>query len=77
MVWLCITKIWSKSKILLYGYRHFAIWPCRFIVYRKADDIYQDISEDVETRFDTSSYEWDRPLPKGKNEKVIGTMKDE
>ena len=34
-------------------------------------------AEDVETRFDTSNYELDRPLPKGKNKKVIGLMKDE
>ena len=33
--------------------------------------------EDVETRFDTSNFERDRPLPKGKNKKVIGLMKDE
>ena len=39
--------------------------------------IYKDIAEDVETRFDTSNYELDRPLPKGKNKKVIGLMKDE
>ena len=38
-----------------------------FIVYIKTDDIYKDIGEDVETRFDTSNYELDRPLPKGKN----------
>ena len=37
-----------------------------FIVYLKADDIYKDIPEDVGTRFHTSSYELDRPLPKGK-----------
>ena len=48
-----------------------------FIVYIKTDDIYKDIAEDVETRFDTSNYELDRPLPKGKNKKVIGLMKDE
>ena len=48
-----------------------------FIAYIKADDIYKDIAEDVETRFDTSNYELDRPLPKGKNRKVIGLMKDE
>ena len=36
------------------------------IVYIKTDDIYKDIAEDVETRFDTSSYELHRPLPKGK-----------
>ena len=40
-----------------------------FIVYIKTDDIYKDIAEDVETRFDTSNYELDRPLPKGKNKK--------
>ena len=48
-----------------------------FIVYIKTEDIYKDIAEDVETRFDTSNYELDRPLPKGKNKKVIGLMKDE
>ena len=48
-----------------------------FIVYIKADDIYKDIAEDVETRFDTSNYELDRPLPKWKNKKVIELIKDE
>ena len=43
----------------------------RFIVYIKADDIYKNIAEDVETRFDSSIYELecnsiDRPLPNGK-----------
>ena len=28
-----------------------------FIVYIKTNDIYKDIAEDVETRFDTSHYE--------------------
>ena len=35
-----------------------------FIVYIKIDDIYKGITEDVETRFDTSDYELDRPLLK-------------
>ena len=48
-----------------------------FILYIKADDIYKEITENIEERFDTSNYELDRPLPKGKNEKVIGLMKDE
>ena len=48
-----------------------------FIVHVKTDDIYKDIVEDVETRFNTSNLETDRPLPKGKNKKVIGIMKDE
>ena len=47
-----------------------------FIIYIKTDDIYKDIAEDVETRFDTSNYELDRPLPKRKKKKVIGSMKD-
>ena len=42
-----------------------------FIVYIKTDDIYNDIAEDAETRFDTSN------LPKGKNKKVIRLMKEE
>ena len=37
------------------------------IVHVKTDDIFKDIAEDVETRFDTSNFEIDRPLPKGKN----------
>ena len=48
-----------------------------FIVHVKTDDIYKDIAEDVETRFDTSKFEIDRLVPKGKNKKVIGLMKDE
>ena len=48
-----------------------------FIVSIKTDDIYKDIAEDIETRFDTSNYEIDRPLPKGKIKKVIGLMTDE
>ena len=43
----------------------------------KTEDFYKDISEDVEARFDTSEYEPSRPLPIGKNKKVIGLMKDE
>ena len=48
LVW-CKTKIWQKSKILLYGYRH------SFIVYIKADDVYKDIAKNFEARFDTSN----------------------
>ena len=46
-----------------------------FIVYIKTDDIYQDTAEDVETRYDTSNYEIDRPLLKGKNKKIIRLIK--
>ena len=45
----------------------------------KTEDFYADIADDVETRFETSGYPSDgsRPLPVGKNKKVIGLMKDE
>ena len=49
---------------MLYGYRN-------VIVYIKEEDICKDIEEDVETRFDTSNYALDRPLPKEKSKKVI------
>ena len=39
------------------------------IVHIKTDDIYKDISENVETRFNTSNYELDRSLTKGKDKK--------
>ena len=42
------------------------------IVYIKRDEI-----KDVKTRFDTSNYELDRPLLKGKIKKVIRLMKYE
>ena len=48
-----------------------------FIMNIKTEDFYKDIANDVEKRFDTSNYECDRPLPTGKNKKVIGLMKDE
>ena len=78
------------SKILMYEFWYEYVKPkygekaklCymdidSFIVYIKTDDIYKDIAEDVETRFDTSNYALDRPLPKGNNKNVIGLMKDE
>ena len=48
-----------------------------FIMHIKTEDFYKDIANDVEKRFDTSNYEVNRPLPTGKNKKVIGLMKDE
>ena len=48
-----------------------------FVMNIKTNDFYKDISSDVENRFDTSNYEVNRPLPMGKNKKVIGLMKDE
>ena len=41
------------------------------------EDFYADIADDVPTRFGTSGYCANRPLPIGMNKKVIGLMKDE
>ena len=67
-------SILELSKILMYEFSHDYVKP----KYGKKDDIYKDIAKDVETRFDTSSYELEytsieRPLSKEK----IGLMKDE
>ena len=49
-----------------------------FTIHIKTKDFYKDNANNVvEIMFDTSNYEVSRPLPKGKNEKVIGFMKDE
>ena len=48
------------------------------LVYKiRTEDFYKDISEAVEARFDMSGYIPDRPLPIGKNNKVIRMMKYE
>ena len=47
-------------------------------VYRiETEDFYEDIAKYVSTRFDTSGYCKDRPLPVGLNKKIIGLMKNE
>ena len=48
-----------------------------FIMHIKTEDFYKDIADDVEKRFDTSNYEVNRPLPTGKNKKVIVLIEDE
>ena len=48
-----------------------------FVMNIKMSDFYKDIANDVECKFDTSNYQVDRPLPAGKNKKIIGLMKDE
>ena len=54
--------------------KNFVTW---IIIHIKIEDIYKDITNDVEKRFDTSNYEVNRPLPTEKNKKIIGLMKDE
>ena len=48
-----------------------------FVVNIKTKDFYKDISQDVNKRFHTSNYTFDRPLPTEINKEVIGLMKDE
>ena len=43
----------------------------------ETEDFYADIADDVPTRFDTSGYCPNHPLPIGLNKKVIGLIKDE
>ena len=83
-------SILKPSKTLMYEFWYDYVKPkyCEkaklcyidtdsFIVYIKTDDIYKDIAKTVETRFDTSNYQLDRPLFKEKNKKLIGLMKGE
>ena len=79
---LCKTAMynfWYDYVKPKYGYnaKVFYMDKDSFIVHVKTGYIYEYIAEDVETRSDTSNFEIDRPLPKGKNKKVIRLMKDE
>ena len=81
--------ILDLSKLIMYEFHYDHMLPkyreriklCymdtdSFVYDINTEDFYKDIAGDVETRFDTSGY-CDRPLPIGKNKKVIGLMKDE
>ena len=83
-------SILEISKTLLYEFWHDYMKPKydnnvklsymdteRFIMDIKTNDFYKDIANDAECKFDTSNYEVNKPLPMGKNKKVIGLMKDE
>ena len=83
-------SILDISKILMYEFWYDYLKPkyndnvtlCymdtdSFVMNIKTNDFYEDIANDVEKRFDTSNYEVNRPLPTGRNKKVIGLMKDE
>ena len=50
-----------------------------FLIYIKTEDFHKDIANDVERWFDTCEFDENdkRPLPIGKNKKVIGLFKDE
>ena len=69
-----IYDFWYNQLKPKYGRKVKLCYRDSFIVHVKTDYIYKDIAKDVETRFDTSNYEIDRLLPKGKNKKVIRLM---
>ena len=46
-------------------------------LYSKFENSTKGIIEDVETRLDTSNYELNGSLQKGRNKKVIGIIKNE
>ena len=72
-------SILDISKILMYEFWYDYMKPkygnneklCYYA------DVYKDIANDGEKRFDNSNYEVNRPLPTRKNKNVIGLMKDE
>ena len=83
-------SILDISKILMYEFWYDYMKPKHgnnvklcymdtdsFKINIETEDFYKDIANDVEKRFDTSNYEVHRPLPTGKDKKVIGLMKDE
>ena len=47
------------------------------LMYIQTKDVYKEIETDIEERFNTSNYEINRSLSKGKNKEVIVLMKDE
>ena len=84
--------ILDLSKMLMYKFHYDYMRPrygskvnlCymdtdSFVYEIEKEDFYRDIAKDVEKRFDKSGYSRDvnRPLPIGKNKKLIGLMKDE
>ena len=85
-------SILDISKMLMYEFWYVYLKPkygnkvklCytdtdSFMIHIITEDFFGDISNDVEKWYDTSNYDENdkRPLPIGKNKKVIGLFKDE
>ena len=62
-----------------YGDRAKLCYTDTIVICIKTKDFYKDIANDVDRWFDASNYDVndERPLPVGKNKKVIGLFKDE
>ena len=65
MVLLCETEIWTKSKTVLHWYRQ------SYGQRKTGGKVIPEVERGL------TNYELKRQLPKGKNKKVIGLMKDE
>ena len=83
-------SILDLNKIAMYEFWYDYIKPkygenAKFVIWIKTtslsmqiqDILTKDIVKAVDKRFDTSSFEIGRPLPLGKNKKVIALIKDE
>ena len=74
-------SILDLNKTVIYGFLYDYVKPkygenekifhmdMESFILVKTDHTYKDITEDVETKFNTSNFELDRPLPKLKNKK--------
>ena len=71
----CVNSEFAYGKLKI----HWNSTEVRIVYHIKKEDFYADIASDVALRFDTSGYDKAdvRPLPIGKNKKVIRVMKDE
>lgn len=69
-VWLSRKQVWWDGKS---SYTD----TDSFIVHVKPEKVYSDFAGDVGSRFDTSNYKVEKLLPKDKNKKVIGAIKDD
>ena len=76
-----IYKFWCGYITLKYGGRAKLCYTDTdsFVIDIKPEDFYEDVVNDVERWFDISNYDEndERPLPIGKNKKVISLFKDE
>ena len=68
---------WNQSTKTKQNYATWTLIALLLIFF--AENFFEDINNDVERWFDTSNYDKNdkRPLPIGKNKKVIGLFKDE
>ena len=75
-------SILEISKIVIYEFQYDCGKPnyvtvIQIALYSKFENSTKGIIEDVETRLDTSNYELNGSLQKGRNKKVIGIIKNE